>query len=110
MVGIAASPSDPVRVDQAVSAEVLRLLQPHKYAVASYTSGLHYNSVGSLSIYLAREQPSGVPEANWLPVPSGPFNIALRVYGPEGDVENNTYVPPALQKALIPAARRRPRL
>jgi hypothetical protein len=36
----------------------------------------------------------GVPEANWLPVPLGPFNIMLRVYGPEGGVADNTYVPP----------------
>jgi hypothetical protein len=69
-----------------------------KYAVASYTPGLQFNADGSVTIYLAREQPAGVPEANWLPVPSGSFNIALRVYGPEGAVSDNTYIPPGIRK------------
>jgi hypothetical protein len=68
------------------------------YDIASYTPGLHYNADGSLSIYLAIERPPGVPKANWLPVSSGAFNIMLRVYGPQGDVSDNTYVPPGIQK------------
>jgi hypothetical protein len=69
-----------------------------KYAVARYTPGLQFNKDGSLSIYMARRLPEGVPMANWLPVPRGAFNIMLRVYGPEGSVEDNTYVPPGIQK------------
>ena len=69
-----------------------------KYAVASYTPGLQYNPDGSLSVYIARLKPGGVPVANWLPVGSDRFNIMLRVYGPEGKVAANTYVPPAIQK------------
>ena len=68
-----------------------------KYVVASYTPGLKYNADGSLSVYLSRMPPAGVAVANWLPVPYSKFNIALRVYGPEGDVENNTYVPPGIR-------------
>ena len=67
-----------------------------KYAVASYTPGLVTNLDGSISIYMAQQLPNGVPAANWLPVPNGPFNIMLRVYGPEGSVADNTYVPPAV--------------
>lgn len=66
----------------------------HKYAVARYTPGLQPNGDGSLSVYLAQQLPAGVPMANWLPIPAGAFNIMLRVYGPEGSVEDNTYVPP----------------
>ena len=69
-----------------------------KYVVASYTKNLQHNADGSISIYLARELPKGAPEANWLPVPRGPFNIMLRVYGPEGSVADNTYVPPGIRK------------
>jgi hypothetical protein len=72
-----------------------------KYAVASYTPGLQPNpntEDGPLSIYMARQLPAGVPMANWLPIPAGEFNIMLRVYGPEGSVEDNTYVPPGIQK------------
>jgi len=67
------------------------------YEVASY-SGAHLNPDGSLSIYMATEQPAGVPIENWLPVANGPFNIVLRDYGPEGSVVNNTYTPPAVHR------------
>jgi len=70
----------------------------NKYVVASYLPGLEYNSDGSLNVYMSAQQPSGVPTANWLPIPPGKFNIMLRVYGPEGDVADNTYIPPAIQK------------
>lgn len=69
----------------------------HKYLVASYTPGLEYLR-GSVSIYMAPDLPPGVPAANWLPVPPGPFNIMLRVYGPEGDVADGTYIPPAIKR------------
>jgi hypothetical protein len=69
----------------------------HKYAVASYTPHLQFNSNdGSLSVYMAQQLPAGVPMANWLPIPAGAFNIMLRVYGPEESVEDNTYVPPGI--------------
>ncbi|MEW6271179.1 MAG: DUF1214 domain-containing protein [Thermodesulfobacteriota bacterium] len=79
-----------------------------KYVVASYTPGLTFNADGSLSVHLSAEPPHGVPLANWLPVPRGPFNVMLRVYGPEGSVANATYVPPAVERArrrLIPIRR-----
>jgi hypothetical protein len=70
----------------------------NKYVVASYTEGLKLNPDGSLSVYMARDLPAGVPVANWLPIPRGAFNIMLRVYGPEGSVADNTYVPPAIDR------------
>jgi hypothetical protein len=69
----------------------------HKYAVASYTPP-QPNTDGSVSIYMAQQLPAGVPMANWLPIPPGAFNMMLRVYGPEGTVADNTYVPPGIQK------------
>jgi hypothetical protein len=69
----------------------------NKYVVASYTPGLQSNPDGSLSISIAADLPPGVPEANWLPVPQGPFNVVLRFYGPTGSVADNTYLPPAIQ-------------
>ena len=70
----------------------------HKYVVASYLPGLQHNRDGSLTVYLSRVQPSGTPAANWLPIPTGAFNIMLRVYGPRGDVADGTYFPPAIRK------------
>jgi hypothetical protein len=67
-----------------------------KYVVASYTPGLQKNRDGSISIYISRTKPVGVPAANWLPVSSRPFNVMLRVYGVQSgsSVADNTYVPP----------------
>lgn len=70
----------------------------NKYNVGSYEPGLQTHPDGSISIYMSVELPAGVPTANWLPIPSGRFNAMLRVYGPEGSVAANTYVPPAIQR------------
>jgi hypothetical protein len=67
-----------------------------KYVVASYTPELTYNGDGSLTVYLSSQHPAHAPVGNWLPVPPGKFNIVLRVYGPEGDVADNTYIPPGI--------------
>ncbi len=69
-----------------------------KYLVASYTPGLQKNADGSISIYMARQLPQGVPAPNWLPIPPGPFNVMLRDYGPLGSVLDGTYVPPPIEK------------
>jgi hypothetical protein len=65
-----------------------------KYAVASYTPGLVTARDGSVTIVMAADKPTGVPDANWLPIPKGPFNILLRAYGPE---DADTYVPPPIR-------------
>ena len=70
----------------------------NKYLVASYTPGLQTNADGSISIYMARRLPPGVPAANWLPIPRGPFNVMLRDYGPAGSVLDGTYVPPPIER------------
>jgi hypothetical protein len=74
-----------------------------KYLVASYTPGLKKNSDGSLSIYISKAKPYGVPEENWLPVSpvsNRAFNVMLRVYGvvPNSDVAKNKYVPPPVER------------
>ncbi len=68
-----------------------------KYVVASYTPGLVTAPDGSVTIHVQPDQPTLTPTANWLPVPAGPFNLMLRVYGPEGTAADGTYVPPAIQ-------------
>jgi hypothetical protein len=72
----------------------------NKYVVASYTPGLQPNPDGSVSIYMSRALPNGVPMANWLPIPRRAFNIMLRIYGvvPGSPIANNTYVPPPIEK------------
>lgn len=76
-----------------------------KYVVASYTPGLVTNSDGSVTIMMSVVRPPNFPEANWLPVPKGKFNVMLRAYGPEGSVVNNTYVPPPVDPLALPLLR-----
>lgn len=68
----------------------------NKYVVASYTPGLVTNRDGSITIWIAPSPPPGAPVANWLPMPERAFNVMLRVYGPEGNVAEGNYVPPAI--------------
>lgn len=70
----------------------------NKYHVACYTPGLKYNTDGSLTLYFAVSKPNGVPEANYVPILPGTFNLMLRVYGPTGNTVSG-YVPPAVRKA-----------
>jgi hypothetical protein len=70
----------------------------NKYVVASYTPGLTYNGDGSLTVYMSTQPPAHGPIGNWLPIPPGKFNIVLRVYGPQGNVADNTYVPPGIAR------------
>ena len=69
-----------------------------KYVVASYTPGLTYNADGSLTIYISRVKPAGVPAANWLPISGKQFNVMLRVYGvvAGSSVAKNKYLPPPI--------------
>jgi hypothetical protein len=68
----------------------------NKYHVANYTPELQFDPDGSLTIYVGTSKPLGVPEANYLPAPSGQFNLMLRVYGPEGQALAGDYVPPVV--------------
>ena len=72
----------------------------NKYAVASYTPALVTGADGSITITMADALPAGVPEANWLPVPRGPFNVVLRAYEPKGAALDGRYVPPGVARAL----------
>ncbi|WP_417908520.1 DUF1214 domain-containing protein [Candidatus Electronema sp. PJ] len=78
--------------------------QLNKYVVASYTPGLVIDLTGgtdpadgTVTIYVQHQVPTAENTANWLPVPKGPFNLMLRVYGPpQGTTVASpaTYVPP----------------
>ena len=53
----------------------------NRYLINSTTPGLAYGEDGSLAISIQNEQPQEAAEqANWLPVPAGPFYLVLRIY------------------------------
>lgn len=57
-----------------------------KYSVGE-NAGMKLNKDGGIEIYVAAEQPAGVPLENWLPINRGDedLDIILRVYVPELD-------------------------
>ena len=76
----------------------------NKYVVASYTPGLVTAEDGSVTIVMSTTAPADKKQKpNWLPIPSGPFNIMLRDYGPEGSVLAGTYVPPPVTRSACNA-------
>jgi hypothetical protein len=76
-----------------------------KYLVASYTPGLVKDADGSVSLWISHAKPRGVPQANWLPVPAGPYSLLLRIYGPTGrSAPGSGYVPPEVRAFGIPGS------
>ncbi|MBO3117439.1 DUF1214 domain-containing protein [Winogradskyella sp. DF17] len=55
-----------------------------KYSVGE-NSGFKLNDEGGIEIYIAAEQPEGVPDENWLPIQREDLglNIILRLYAPD---------------------------
>lgn len=64
-----------------------------RYTVGDRTPDLVTAADGSVTIVLAHEDP-GDPDANWLPVPDGPFVLMLRLYLPGADIIDGTWNPP----------------
>lgn len=51
---------------------------------------------GGITIYLQHESPGKDFEANWLPVPEGPFSANLRLYWPKAEALDGTWTRPPL--------------
>ena len=78
------------------------------YHVFQDRDGVSLNG-GNRQVYVLTFAPGQIPEAKrfwsitaYTPqaielIPNRPFNIMLRVYGPEGSVANGTHVPPAIE-------------
>ncbi|MDQ2652131.1 MAG: DUF1254 domain-containing protein [Chloroflexota bacterium] len=51
---------------------------------------------GGLTLYLQQDRPAADREANWLPVPAGPFYCMLRLYWPQAAVLSGVWQAPAM--------------
>jgi hypothetical protein len=52
---------------------------------------------GGVTLYLQHESPGAEREANWLPLPNGPFFGVLRLYWPKDEASSGAWQVPALQ-------------
>lgn len=53
---------------------------------------------GSLTLYIQHDSPGKDKESNWLPAPSGPFIMFMRLYWPKPEALDGTWKQPPLQR------------
>jgi hypothetical protein len=69
-----------------------------RYAINSWMP-LKRNENGSIDIYLQHDAPGKQQMPNWLPAPSGGFNVTLRMYWPKSDapsILDGSWKPPGI--------------
>jgi hypothetical protein len=67
------------------------------YAVG-HAAPFTYNADGSLDIYIQNASPGKDKQNNWLPAPTGSFNVMMRLYWPKEEMLNGAWTPPAIMK------------
>jgi hypothetical protein len=72
----------------------------HRYDVGSQT-GLVPNADGSIDIYLQSATPHTMRN-NWLPIPTAPFTLTLRIYRPRASVLDGEWAPPIVRQTNAP--------
>ena len=70
----------------------------NRYSIGDRTSGLKSNSDGSLDIYIQHDNPEKGKQSNWLPSPSVPFTLQMRLYVPKNTVVKGEYQYPPIQR------------
>jgi hypothetical protein len=68
----------------------------------SLRNALKANPDGSVDLYIQAANPGPDKESNWLPAPSGPFNLMLRLYWPKEhppSLLDGTWEPPPVERA-----------
>jgi len=57
-----------------------------------------YGPDGSVTFYVQKDSPGTDKESNWLPAPSGPFYLILRIYVPKPETFNGQWQQPKLER------------
>jgi hypothetical protein len=78
----------------------------NRYLVNSpMLSNMQKDPDGSLTLYIQKDSPGKVKEANWLPAPNGPIYLVMRLYWPKTDAPSilpagaGSWSPPAVEQA-----------
>ena len=70
----------------------------NRFAVSSWMP-FKTNPDGSLDLYVQNENPGKDREGNWLPAPTGAFNLTMRLYAPKFEALTGKWNPPAVVKS-----------
>jgi hypothetical protein len=68
-----------------------------RYAIGDRDK-LQFNKDGSLDIYFQHKSPGKDKESNWLPAPSGKFDMVLRAYWPMMGAITGEWNPPPVKR------------
>lgn len=74
----------------------------NRYAIGD-RDDLRFNDDGSLDIYVQHESPRPARQSNWLPAPTGPVGITMRLYAPTTDALTGRWNPPPLTPSISPS-------
>lgn len=69
-----------------------------RYLINDRTPGLKRGKDGSVTIVFTHAPLKGRSAANALPVPAGPFYVAIRAQGPDEAIRNGTWRPAAIER------------
>jgi hypothetical protein len=69
-----------------------------KYTIDTL-QGYEADADGGLTVHVAHDRPAGVPMANWLPAPAGPFMVLLRMYNPQESGIDGSWTQAPIKKA-----------
>ena len=69
----------------------------NRFALSSWMP-FQYNQDGSLDLYFSHQSPGKMKEANWLPAPTGLFNLTMRLYAPKNAALVGKWNPPFVKK------------
>jgi hypothetical protein len=59
---------------------------------------LRKDADGSLPLYIQHQSPGAEKEANWLPAPTGPIYVVMRLYWPQDAALSGAWKPPAVHR------------
>lgn len=71
-----------------------------RYATRPTRPGTQLNDDGGVTFVFSAHRPEGIPEANWLPAPSGRFRLGLRLYYPDVEAVQRAWAPPPVTRRL----------
>jgi hypothetical protein len=63
----------------------------NRYAISDSTEKIQFNPDGSIDISIQHDKPRKDKESNWLPAPTGQFNLLLLLYSPQEVILKGKY-------------------